>query len=185
MTIGTLGSVEAQQNQVSIYTGEETREIKSLSSDDIAALKSGGGWGLARAAELNGVPGPAHLLELKTEIPLRPDQISAIEAISVELKAKAVVEGERLIELERQLGREFRNKSISDKVLLQLLDEISKSYRNLRYIHLSTHLTTPPLLTAGQIKRYNELRGYGTNNPCVNIPEGHDPKMWKKNNGCG
>ncbi len=50
------------------YAGEENREIKSLSADDIDELRNGGGWGLAKAAELNGVPGPAHLLEMKKEI---------------------------------------------------------------------------------------------------------------------
>lgn len=52
------------------YAGLETRAIKSLSDADIETLRQGGGWGLALAAELNGVPGPAHLLELKDEIGL-------------------------------------------------------------------------------------------------------------------
>ena len=45
------------------YAGEEARAIKSLSADDIAELQRGGGRGLAKPAELNGVPGPAHLLD--------------------------------------------------------------------------------------------------------------------------
>jgi len=35
------------------YAGEEHRAIKSLSDEDIAELRRGGGWGLAKAAELN------------------------------------------------------------------------------------------------------------------------------------
>lgn len=182
--LGILNPAIAQQSGVSKYAGQEAREIKSLSPDDIAQLKSGAGWGLARSAELNGVPGPAHLLELKDQIPLRADQIIAIKAISAELKIKAIAEGKKLIELERQLGTGFRDKSISDSKLRQLLDQISNSRSNLRYIHLSTHLTTPPLLTSKQIARYNKLRGYGGDDPCANVPEGHDPKMWKKMNNC-
>ena len=49
---------------VSPYAGEEAREIRTLSEEDIRQLKNGEGWGLAKAAELNGVPGPAHLLEI-------------------------------------------------------------------------------------------------------------------------
>jgi hypothetical protein len=30
---------------------------------------------------------------------------------------------------------------------------------------------------------YNKLRGY-SNDPCQNIPEGHNVEMWKKHNGC-
>ncbi|MBL4876875.1 MAG: hypothetical protein JKY10_10340, partial [Cohaesibacteraceae bacterium] len=52
------------------YAGEENRAIKSLSNADIAELKRGGGWGLAKAAELNGVPGPSHLLKMKNQVGL-------------------------------------------------------------------------------------------------------------------
>jgi len=52
------------------YSGQENRDIKSLSPADIDKLQRCSVWGLAKAAELNGVPGPAHLLELKDEIPL-------------------------------------------------------------------------------------------------------------------
>ncbi|MBT3972460.1 MAG: hypothetical protein HOE99_01485, partial [Acidiferrobacteraceae bacterium] len=47
------------------YVGQETRVIKSLSAEDIDDLINGRGWGLAKPAELNGVPGPAHLLEMQ------------------------------------------------------------------------------------------------------------------------
>ena len=60
----------ADHSYKSKYAGEEKREIKSLSETDIEELKNGKGWGLAKAAELNGVPGPAHLLEMKNEIDL-------------------------------------------------------------------------------------------------------------------
>ncbi len=52
----------AGQEHASKYSGQEKRTIKSLSPDDIAELERGGGWGLAKAAELNGLPGPAHLI---------------------------------------------------------------------------------------------------------------------------
>ena len=54
----------------------------------------------------------------------------------------------------------------------------------LRFVHLSTHLKTPDILTLEQIKLYNELRGYSADDPCTNIPAGHDPEMWKKHNNC-
>ena len=54
---------DTEDHHNSDYVGEESREIKSLSPKDIAALKEGSGWGLAKAAELNGYPGPIHVLE--------------------------------------------------------------------------------------------------------------------------
>jgi hypothetical protein len=46
------------------YAGQQTRAVKALSDDEIAALRKGEGMGMAKAAELNGYPGPAHVLQL-------------------------------------------------------------------------------------------------------------------------
>jgi hypothetical protein len=54
----------------------------------------------------------------------------------------------------------------------------------LRYVHLVTHLETSSILTPQQIEKYNRLRGYGSGDPCKNIPQGHDAEMWKKHNNC-
>src|SRR5436309_2806011 len=76
------------------YAGQDAREIKSLSAEDIAELRRGGGWGFAKAAELNGMPGPAHLLDLKDQIGLDPDQVAAIQAIFDKMRTSAILEGE-------------------------------------------------------------------------------------------
>jgi hypothetical protein len=34
-----------------------------------------------------------------------------------------------------------------------------------------------------QIKRYNILRGYAED-PCQNIPAGHNPEMYRRHMGC-
>jgi hypothetical protein len=168
----------------SAYAGEEFRAIKSLSADDIAELRRGGGWGLAKAAELNGMPGPAHLLEMKDAIALDAAQVAAIEAIHEDMKAAAIVEGERLIALEEALDRQFRDGTITDDALLAALEAIAAARKALRYVHLSTHLKTPAILSRDQIAQYNRLRGYTDPDPCANPPEGHDPAMWRKHNGC-
>lgn len=165
------------------YAGQQARPIKSLSDDDVAELRRGGGWGLAKAAELNGVPGPAHLLELKEKIPLDAKQVAAIEAIFAQMQRDAIAEGGRLIALERDLESQFVNGTVTADSLKAKLDEIATSRSRLRYIHLSTHLKTPALLSREQIARYNKLRGYD-GDPCANIPAGHDAKLWRKHNGC-
>lgn len=174
---------EESHSHSSKYAGEEAREIKSLSNDDIAELRRGGGWGLAKAAELNGIPGPAHLLELQGEIPLNAAQVNAITALRDRMRAQAIAEGEVLIGLERELEHGFRQGNVTAESLRQMLEGIAASRARLRFIHLSTHLETPKILTAHQIKRYNSLRGYD-GDPCANVPEGHNEDMWKKHNGC-
>jgi len=170
-------------SHASPYAGQEKRAIKSLSNEDIAELERGGGWGLAKAAELNGVPGPAHLLEMRKEIGLSNDQISKLQAIFDDMKSKAIKAGKHLIALERELEEAFRAGPVSDDQLKKLLAGVEASRSALRYIHLAAHLTSPPLLTRQQIQAYNKLRGYD-GDPCAHVPAGHDPKMWRLHNGC-
>ena len=96
-TSSATGGAAETPATTSPYAGQENRPIKSLSAEDLAELRRGGGWGLARAAELNGMPGPAHLLELKDRIPLTADQAAAISAIFRDMRATAIAEAERLL----------------------------------------------------------------------------------------
>lgn len=171
-------------NHQSHYAGQEQRDIKSLSAEDIAELEAGAGWGLAKAAELNGVPGPRHLLEMRDDISLSDGQVAAIEQLYSEMNASAVELGKSLIEQERQLELRFQNDIPSESELESLLAEIGKTRSALRFVHLSAHLKTPGILSREQIDHYNRLRGYASADPCQNIPEGHDPEMWKKHNDC-
>jgi hypothetical protein len=165
------------------YAGQEKRNIKSLSPDDLAELRRGGGWGLAKAAELNGVPGPAHLLEMKDKIGLSAEQVAKIEALFKDMQKNAIAAGARLIDLERKLEGEFRAGTVTDASLQSALAAIGKARTELRYIHLSTHLKTPAIVSKKQIALYNKLRGYASD-PCANVPEGHDARMWRMHNGC-
>ena len=170
-------------NHSSEYVGEEYRAIKSLSADDIKELRAGGGWGLAKAAELNGVPGPAHILEMASEIELTPTQQAEIQKIYEQMKSEAVSLGNQLIQLEAALNSHFADGSINQAILEQSVQDIERVRAQLRLAHLSAHLQTPNILTPEQISLYNELRGY-SQDPCANIPQGHNAAMWKKHNGC-
>ena len=71
------------------YAGEETREIKSLSQTDVDELLRGGGWGLAKAAELNGMPGPSHVLDMASELSLSAEQVERTRVAEIEsIRAK-------------------------------------------------------------------------------------------------
>lgn len=132
----------------------------SMSAEDVAELTRGGGWGLAKPAELNGVPGPTHVLELADDLGLTREQRDRIEPIRAAMQEDALAAGQRLIELELALDRHFREGTVTDDILRSSLAEIAKSLGALRYIHLSAHLTTPTILTPVQLAKYSELRGY-------------------------
>ncbi|MGE0421531.1 MAG: hypothetical protein AB7O88_04670 [Reyranellaceae bacterium] len=184
LSIATVAQAQHGHVPPSPYAGQERRAIKGLSQDDIAELRRGGGWGLAKAAELNGMPGPLHLLELKDEIALSAGQVTAIGAIVERMRADAIAEGGRLIARERTLEQAFQARSVTEESLRRMLDEIAASRSALRYIHLVAHLQVSALLKPDQIARYNALRGY-TGNPCATVPPGHDPALWREHNGCG
>jgi len=166
------------------YIGQEQRAIKSLSNEDIKELRAGAGWGLAKAAELNGLPGPKHILEMKREIGLTPEQEKMVITLYKEMNEEAIGLGAKLIEYEEELNSRFAERNIDEKILDDLLGKISATYKSLRFTHLSAHLKTPVILTENQIKRYNTLRGYSSDDPCKNIPKGHDPVMWRIHNNC-
>lgn len=177
------GTATGQAGGHANYAGLQDRQIKSLSSDDIAELRRGSGWGLALPAELNGLPGPIHLLELQQELGLNRDQVVAIETLYQEMKAEAVVAGERFIDAEAALSQAFAAHSPAADQIQALLQEAAEARAELRYVHLSRHMETPELLSQDQLHKYRVLRGY-EGSPCDNIPDGHNASMWRKHNGC-
>ena len=165
------------------YAGMQERAIKSLSDADIKELRRGGGWGLALPAELNGMPGPAHLLELKDQIPLSQDQIEKVQALFDDMRNAAIPAGERLIAAEAALEAAFSEGAVEETSLRRMLAEAESARTELRFIHLSQHYKTVPLLAPQQIERYNVLRGYA-DDPCAKVPEGHNPEMYRRHMGC-
>ncbi len=178
-------SISAQHNHgvQTPYAGMQNRAIKSLSDNDIKELRRGGGWGLALAAELNGMPGPAHMLELKEQIALNQDQVTKTQALLDDMRKAAITTGERLIAAELALENAFAKGTVEEASLRRLLAEAESARTELRFIHLSQHYKTVQFLKPEQIKRYNILRGYAED-PCKNIPAGHNPEMYKRHMGC-
>ncbi len=170
------------------YAAQEMRSIKSLSADDITALEAGKGdalGGLAKLAELNGYPGPRHVLDSAAQLGLTAEQKEAVERVYREMNEQARVLGRQLVEHERDLDSAFGQGSISHESLERRLAESARVYGELRKAHLRAHLTTKDILTADQVRHYNELRGYlGVQDPCRNVPPGHDPAMWRAHQGC-
>ena len=74
----------------SSYAGQESREIKALSSEKISAISTGKGMGLAKSAELNGYPGPAHVLALSSELNLSEQQRRRTEVLFRSMQRDAI-----------------------------------------------------------------------------------------------
>ena len=143
------------------YAGQQTRGIKALSDEDLAALRKGEGMGMAKAAELNGYPGPAHVLQLAAQLGLTEAQRRDVQAIFDRMSAAAKPLGAELIERERALDQLFAKGDISPDRLAAATAAIGELQGRLRTVHLAAHLETRALLNPDQIARYQQLRGYG------------------------
>lgn len=142
------------------YAGQQEREIKSLSVQEIGDYLAGKGMGLAKAAELNGYPGPSHALELAQQLVLTSEQRAQTETLFKDMQAKAVAAGKSLVEEEKALDYLFAMKTISAATLQAALSRIAEQQAQVRLIHLEAHLAQVAILSPPQIALYNELRGY-------------------------
>jgi hypothetical protein len=144
------------------YAGMQTRDIKSLSPEQMSDLAAGRGMGLALAAELNGYPGPAHVLDLADKLGLSDEQRTKVNQLFESMKSEAVPIGQKLVTAERDLNREFAERTITPERLKAATAAIGAIRGELRNTHLKYHLSTATLLNSDQIRRYAELRGYST-----------------------
>ena len=144
------------------YAGLEQRTVKALSEQQIADLRAGRGMGLALPAELNGYPGPSHVLENADALGLSAEQREHTKGLFEAMKAEAVPVGERLIEQEAKLDRLFAAREVTPANLNAATEEIGMTQVRLRQTHLKFHLAMMDVLSPAQVERYRELRGYGT-----------------------
>jgi hypothetical protein len=155
------GPASAQHSPASPYSGLEQRTVKALSDEQVADLRAGRGMGLALPAELNGYPGPVHVLELADRLGLTADQRERVQELHAAMKAETVPLGERLIAQETDLDRQFAGKTVTPASLQAATAEIGATQGALRFAHLRYHLSTLDILSPEQVRLYGQLRGYG------------------------
>lgn len=155
--------------QHSHYVGQETREIKSLAPAEVNDLLAGRGMGLARAAELNGYPGPMHVLELAAKLELSEAQVRSTQDIFTRMQAQAQALGAQLVDAERDLDTLFRQRRADPDAVTARLNTIAQLQAAVRGTHLQAHIEQLSVLTPQQITQYMQLRGYGA----ANAAQGH------------
>jgi hypothetical protein len=142
------------------YAGWQDREIKALSAEQVDDLRNGRGMGLALAAELNGYPGPRHVLDLAGELGLTTEQRAQAQRLLDEMQAQAIVLGEQLIAAEATLEGMFSEGAAAAASVQAAAIEIGRLQGVLRAHHLRYHLAMRDLLSPHQLMRYQQLRGY-------------------------
>jgi Spy/CpxP family protein refolding chaperone len=156
------GTSHGQAAAGSAYAGMQHRAMKTLSEQQIADLRAGRGMGLALPAELNGYPGPAHVLELADALQLSDEQRARTKALFEAMKVETIPIGERILTEETVLDRLFGAKQVTRAALDETASRIASAQGELRAAHLRYHLLMRDLLSPEQVTRYTELRGYTT-----------------------
>ena len=142
------------------YVDAQQRAIKALSAQQVEDLLAGRGMGYAMAAELNGYPGPKHVLELARPLQLDAGQRAASEQLFERMAQRARQLGAERVAVEAELDAAFAEGAIDERRLQRLVARSARLEGELRVLHLQAHLAQRELLDARQRSAYQRLRGY-------------------------
>lgn len=171
LALGVGAHDVALAQPASPYAGQQQRAIKALADEEVRDYLAGRGMGLARAAELNGYPGPMHVLELAEPLALSAEQRTRTQRLFESMRADAIAVGRALVDEERTLDALFRGRTVDPDALSRTLARIGQRQAEVRRVHLAAHLAQVEILTPEQVRRYAELRGYDGSQPAS--PSGH------------
>lgn len=160
LTLTLLVTAASAQTPVAPYAGQQQRAIKALSPEEARDLAEGRGMGLAKVAELNGYPGPLHVLELASELRLSAAQRATTEALYQRMLADARLLGAAILAAEQELDRRFAHRHIDAASLATATQSMAALQGQLRAVHLAAHLEQTALLTPDQVTEYQKRRGY-------------------------
>jgi len=158
----SVTTAAAQHGHGSPYREQHQTGARGLSTQEVDDLVAGRGMGLARAAELNGYPGPRHVLDAARDgtLSLTPEQRLGVQRVFDVMERDAKRLGTRVVDEERALEAAFRGGSITEAELGDRVARLAVIQGELRQVHLRAHVATHALLTQAQRARYAELRGY-------------------------
>jgi Spy/CpxP family protein refolding chaperone len=119
---------------------------------------------MAIYADMNGYPGPKHVLEMVDQLDLSDQQVNDIQAIFDEMSESARAKGKAIIAREQQLDDLFQSGKADQETVERLSRDIGTMRGELRAIHLVAHLSAAQVLSAEQTEKYNALR-HGSHDP--------------------
>src|SRR5512138_2315267 len=120
--VAALALADSATLAASPYAGEQDRDIKALSQQDVDGYLAGQGMGFAKAAELNGYAGPKHVLELASELSLTSEQRTRTEQLFASMQSQARSLGRELVDQERALDQSFASQAVTQASLREALD---------------------------------------------------------------
>lgn len=140
---------------------EGHRAAQACATEFEQVVGTGRGFGMAFAADQNGYPGPMHVLELKDRLKLSAEQEGKMQHLMHAMFAESKPKSARLLEAEATLRRLFAERTADDAAVRAVVEGVERARRDVRLVHLLTHLKARDLLTEEQRRIYHEARWSG------------------------
>jgi Spy/CpxP family protein refolding chaperone len=140
---------------------EGHRAAQACATEFEQVVGAGRGFGMAFAADENGYPGPMHVLELKDRLKLSAEQEAKMQHLMHAMFAESKPKSARLLEAEATLKRLFTDRTADEATVRAAVDGVERARREVRLVHLLTHLKTRDLLSEEQRRIYHETRWGG------------------------
>ena len=121
------------------------------------AIERGEGFGMAMAADRSGYPGPRHVLDMRKELKLTPEQVKKMEQLFNDMHKRALERGHELLLAEDRLEKMFAEGRSVDE-LREETYRVASIRAELRWVHLGTHLAARKVLTSEQLATYMRIR---------------------------
>ena len=162
--VSAVAGDPVEADRAAAHAADAAREgtgIPALPEKQIAAYLDGRAMWMTSVAELNHYPGPRQVLELAAKLKLTAEQQQATINLYDEMRPEAIRLGKQLVEQEQRLNRIFAWGQASRENIEQIVTDIGVLQARLRLTHLLAHIRARELLTEDQVKRYDDLQGYG------------------------
>jgi Spy/CpxP family protein refolding chaperone len=157
-TIMAVAAGNAWAQHAGHSPGQGHQQVDAWNKEFEAVVREGRGFGMAFAADQNGYPGPMHALELKSHLQLTPEQEAKLHALMATMFSEARPKGALLLEREARLRQLFAGRTADATTVQAAVAEVEAARREVRLVHLLTHLKTREILTEAQIAVYTAVR---------------------------
>ncbi len=125
---------------------------------DKESLEKSEGAGMAFYADMNGYPGPKHILEMEDKLKLSEEQVKDIQAIFDAMQENGRTKGEAIIAKEIELEELFSSSKATEADAKRISREIGTLRGELRAVHLVAHVQARQVLTKEQVATYTSIR---------------------------
>ena len=139
--------------------------MKCMKKDMKKGMKKGmkkkgmqGGHGAGHLAEMNGYPGPKHVLEFIEELDLSAEQVSQLRKLRTEVTVQSLELSDQIKDLRTKLKGVFAEKKATENGVRTIVSEISELQGRLDMVHLAAHLRAKGILSDEQTAKYYNLR---------------------------